>query len=59
MPLRVEDKLDGASNSLSWKARVTLVLKECDLWELVDKVIVPLTDPEDLVVHQKKEIKIE
>jgi hypothetical protein len=23
-PLRVEDRLDGASNFLSWKARVTL-----------------------------------
>jgi hypothetical protein len=37
--LRVEDRLDGASNVLSWKSIVTLALKEYDLWELVDKVI--------------------
>jgi hypothetical protein len=38
-PLRVEDILDGAYKFLSWKERVTLVLKEYDLWELVDKAI--------------------
>jgi hypothetical protein len=37
--LRVEDRLDGASNFLSLKARVTLALKEYYLWELVDKVV--------------------
>jgi hypothetical protein len=57
--LRVEDRLDGASNFLSWKARVTLALKEYDLWELVDKVVVPPTDPTTLAAHEKKEIKVE
>jgi hypothetical protein len=42
--LRVEDRLDGASNFLSWKERVTFLLKEYDLWEIVDKVVPPLTD---------------
>jgi hypothetical protein len=42
--LRVEDGLDGASNFLSWKARVTLDLKEYDLWEIVDEVFLPPTD---------------
>ena len=56
-PLRVEDRLDEASNFLSWKARVTLVLKEYDLWELVDKVVTPLTDLISLEYHNKKEIK--
>jgi len=37
--------LDGASNFLSWKERVTLVLKEYDLWELVDKATSPPTNP--------------
>jgi uncharacterized protein YehS (DUF1456 family) len=41
--LKVEDTLDGASNFLSWKVRVTLALKEYDLWELLDKVVTPLT----------------
>jgi hypothetical protein len=57
--LRVEYRLDGASNFLSWKERVTLALKEYELWELVKKVVVPPTDPQDLAVHQKKEIKFE
>jgi hypothetical protein len=43
--LRVKDGLDGSFDFLSWKARITLALKEYDLWELVDKVVVPLTDP--------------
>jgi hypothetical protein len=29
---RVEDRLDGVSNFLSWKVRVTLALKEYDFW---------------------------
>jgi hypothetical protein len=57
--LRVEYRLDGASNFLSWKERVTLELKEYDLWELVDKVVVPPTNPVDLAVHHKKKIKVE
>jgi hypothetical protein len=56
-PLRVEDRLDGASNFLSWKERVTLAFKEYDLWELVDKVVTPPTDPTTLEAHNKKEIK--
>jgi hypothetical protein len=50
-PLRVEYKLDGTSNFLSWKARVTLMLKEYKLWELVEKLVSPLTYPMQLEVH--------
>jgi hypothetical protein len=32
--LRFEDRLDGASNFLSWKVRVTLLLEENDLWDI-------------------------
>jgi hypothetical protein len=53
-PLRVEDRLDGASNFLSWKERVTLALKEYDLWELVDKVVVPPTDPDSFGSSQEE-----
>jgi hypothetical protein len=55
--LRFEDTLDGASNYLSWKERVTLAFKKYDLWELVDKVVTPLIDPTALEAHNKKEIK--
>jgi hypothetical protein len=58
-PLRIEHRLDGASKFLSWKTRVTLVLKEYDLWELVDKEIFPLIDLTTLEVHEKKDIKVE
>jgi hypothetical protein len=57
--LRVEDKLDGACNFLYWKARVTLELKEYELWDLVDKLIIPPTNSTTLVVHENKEIKKE
>ena len=57
--LIVEDRLGGASNFLSLKERVNLALREYDLWELVEKVVVPQTNPADLEVHQKKEIKFE
>jgi hypothetical protein len=55
--LRFEDRLDGASNFLSWKARVTFLLKEYDLWEIVDKVVPSLIDPQALEAHKKKQIK--
>jgi hypothetical protein len=58
-PLRVKDKLDGASNFLSWKERVILALNEYDLWDLVDKVVVLPIDIVALESHNKKEIKEE
>jgi hypothetical protein len=57
--LRVEDILDGVSNFLYWKARVISTLKEYDLWELVDKVVVPSKYLAALATHEKKEIKVE
>jgi len=51
--------LDGASNFLSWKERVTLALKEYDLWEILDKAVTPSTDPTTLEAHNKKDIKEE
>ena len=35
MGLRNEDRLDGAANFVSWKARIFLVLRENELWEEV------------------------
>jgi hypothetical protein len=43
--LKFKDRWDGASNILSWKARVTLLLKENDLWEICNQEITPPTDP--------------
>ena len=55
--LRVEDRLDGESNFLSWKERVTLVIKEYDLWELVEKVVTQSIDPIALEARKKKKFK--
>ena len=35
MGLRIEDRLDGAANFVSWNARILLVLRENELWEEV------------------------
>jgi len=52
--LRFEDILDGASNSLSWKGRVTLLLEESDLWDIIEKVVTPPVDPHHLATHKKR-----
>ena len=43
--LRFEDRLDDASNLLSWKVRVTLLLEENDLWDNVKNVATLPIDP--------------
>jgi hypothetical protein len=55
--LRFKDRLDGASNFLSWKVRVTLLLEENDLWDIVKDVVATSTDLQDLAAHKKKEVK--
>jgi hypothetical protein len=37
--LRFEDRLHEVYNFLSWKSRVTLLMKEHDFWEIVEKVV--------------------
>jgi hypothetical protein len=39
--VKVKDRLDGVSNFLTWKARLTLLLKEQDLWEVVTSGVSP------------------
>ena len=62
--LRTEDRLDGATNFVSWKARILLVLKENELWEEVVRnttanpiTIPPSTDAVLLAAFNKKDIK--
>jgi hypothetical protein len=42
---------------LSWKVRVTLLLEENDLWDIVKDPMKPLTYPQWLITHNKKEVK--
>ena len=38
--LRVEDGLDGATNFSPWKARISLILEENELWDIVHSTTV-------------------
>jgi hypothetical protein len=45
--MRVEDRLAGASNWSSWKARMVFVLEDLELWDIVQAVVlvIPVTAP--------------
>jgi hypothetical protein len=45
--LRVEDRLVGASNWSSWKARIVSILEELELWDIVENLVV---SPKDAVL---------
>jgi hypothetical protein len=50
--------LEGISNYLQWKVRITSVLKENKLWLFANTIVpVPALDPIDLGVHEVKETK--
>jgi hypothetical protein len=52
-----EDKLDGASKFFPWKVRVTLLLDENDLWDIIKDVVPSPTILQQLVAHKKKVVK--
>ena len=62
--LRLEDKLDGVGNFVSWKARLVLILEEIELWDEVVHntttnpiVVHPSTDATTRTAFNKKNIK--
>ena len=62
--LRTEDRLDGATNFVSWKAQILLVLRDNELWEEVVRntttnpvTIFIFTDAALLAAFNKKDIK--
>jgi hypothetical protein len=56
--IRFEDRLEGISNYLQCKVRITSVLEENKLWSFLDTVmLVPALDPIVLDVHEVKEAK--
>lgn len=55
--LRVEDRLDGGGNWTPWKARIVLLLEECDLWEIVEKIVTVPTNTTLLAEFKKKNVK--
>jgi hypothetical protein len=54
---RFEDMLEGASNFIPWKARVTFILMENGLWDFANTTVIPSTDPKDLAVHEQMDVK--
>jgi hypothetical protein len=56
--VRYEDILEGASNYLQWKVRITIVLKEKHLWDFSSTTVTPpSSDRIDLDLHEVKEAK--
>jgi hypothetical protein len=55
--LRVEDRLEGATNFRAWKARILLLLEENDLKDYIEMVIPDPNDAQELAAHKKKEVK--
>jgi hypothetical protein len=55
--LRFENRLEGALNFVPWKARVTLILVENGLWNFANTTVTPLTGPQELVIHEQKDVK--
>jgi hypothetical protein len=59
--LRVKDRLDGDINFSPWKERITLILQENELWDILENtqtslVTVP-TDATLLAAYSEKNIK--
>ena len=59
--LRIEERLDGAINFSSWKARLVLILQDIELWDIVNNTTTnPMVIPTDLVAKatfDKRDIK--
>ena len=59
--LRVEDRLDGAANFSPYKARISLILEDNELWDIVhgtaSNLVVVLADATDKATFIKKDIR--
>jgi hypothetical protein len=55
--LRVEDRLEGATNFRAWKARILLLLEENDVKVYIEMVILDPNDAQELTTHKKEEVK--
>jgi hypothetical protein len=59
--MRVEDKLERASNWSPWKVRMIFVLEELELWVIVEAVVppIPITVPVLVAEFRKRNNKAE
>jgi hypothetical protein len=58
--MRVEDRLAGASNWSSWKARMIFVMEDLELWDIVEAVVpsIPMTAPVLIAKYRKRNNKV-
>jgi hypothetical protein len=56
--LRVEDRLEGATNFLAWEARIFFLLEENHLKDYVEMVVRDPKDANELTTHKKREVKV-
>ena len=49
--------MDGKSNFGAWKERIISVLEEVEVWDIVDKTMVPPTDANQLDAYKNNSIK--
>lgn len=55
--LRVDHYLEGASNFISWKGRIMIVLEDNRVGEFVENTIPRLQYPQQLTQHTKNDVK--
>jgi hypothetical protein len=55
--LRVEDRLDGASNLCPWREKISLVLEDNGMLEIVEGKMAAPADLVKLDSHAKKDVK--
>ena len=57
MSIWYEDRLDGISNYLPWKDRITAVLKEWKIWNFANTKMTKPTDKDGLEEHEALEAR--
>jgi hypothetical protein len=55
--IKYEDRLDGISNYLQWKVRMSAILRENKIWSFISTIVVPSADHIALDLHEVKEAK--
>ena len=55
--MKVEDRLDGASNFNSWKSRVLIILEENDLLKFVNEKVPEPKEEEEKSQWQRSDAK--
>ena len=55
--MRFEDRLEGATNFSAWKERITLLLEENEVCDIIKTIVIAPIEPTDLVSYKKRKIE--